>query len=82
MKCIICHGEEIKVKEVKEDFKIEEDIICVPIKIPVCENCGERYYDRRTIKCLEEIEKKLKRKELNLKEIGKVLMFDKETIEV
>jgi len=77
MKCVICHGEKIEVMEVKEEFMINNDIVCVPIKIPVCKNCGERYYNKQTIQFLEEIEKKLNRREVKLKEIGKVLIYNK-----
>ena len=72
MKCVICHGDEIKAMEVKEEFVVGNDIVYVPIKVPVCRNCGERYYDRRTMQFLEEVEGKLNRKQVELKEIGKV----------
>lgn len=75
MNCVICHGNEIKTKEVKEEFKIDNDIIYVPVKIPLCKQCGERYYDRRTMQFLEEVETKIKEKQLKLKEIGKILMY-------
>jgi YgiT-type zinc finger domain-containing protein len=73
MKCVICQGEEIEVRELMEEVKIENNIIFVPVSIPVCKNCGERYYDRQTMLFLEEIEEKVKNKEIELKEIGKVL---------
>jgi YgiT-type zinc finger domain-containing protein len=75
MKCVICHGDEIKVMEVKEEFVVGNDIVYIPIKVPVCKNCGERYYDRRTMQFLEGIEDKLSKREAELKEIGKVLMY-------
>ena len=75
MKCVICHGDEIKVKEIKEEFTIGNDIIYVPVKVPVCRNCGERYYDRRTMQFLEETEEKLGKKGVRLKEVGKVLLY-------
>lgn len=75
MKCVICHGENINEKEVLEEIKIRNDIIFVPIKIPVCASCGERYYNRRTVKMLEEIEQKSIKNLLKLKEIGKVLLY-------
>lgn len=73
MKCVICHSEDIEVKKVKEEIKIGNDIIFVPIEIPVCNSCGERYYDRKTLQNLEEMEFRLKNKEINVKEVGKVL---------
>jgi len=73
MDCVICHGKEIEKTKIREEIKTGNDIIYVSIDIPVCKNCGERYYDRLTIQTLEEIRKKLEKKELNLKEVGKVL---------
>jgi YgiT-type zinc finger domain-containing protein len=73
MKCVICHSEDIEVKKIKEEIKIGNDIIFVPIEIPVCNSCGERYYERKTLQKLEEIEFRLKNKEINVKEVGKVL---------
>ena len=75
MKCVICHGDDIKMMEVKEEFVVGNDIVYIPIKVPVCRNCGERYYDRRTMQFLEEIEEKLKKKQVESKEVGKVLMY-------
>ena len=74
MKCVICNGNDIEVKEVKEEIQHGNDIVYVPIKVSVCMNCGERYYDRRTMQFLEEIENKLIKKQVELKEIGKVLI--------
>lgn len=75
MRCVICHGDEIKVTEEKEEVKIANDIVYVPVKIPICNNCGERYYDRRTMQFLEEIEKRICKKRTELKEVGKVLIY-------
>ncbi len=74
MKCIICHGDEIETMEVKEEFVVGNDIVYAPVKIPVCKNCGERYYDRRTMQFLEGFEEKLRRKRVELREVGKVLV--------
>ena len=76
MKCVICNGNEIETTEVKEEIAVDDNIIYVPIKIPVCKTCGERYYDRKTIRFLEEIKDKLDKEELELKEIGKVLVYN------
>lgn len=76
MKCIICHGEDIKTMEVKEEFTLGSDIVYIPVKVPVCQTCGERYYDRRTMQLLEEIEEKIRKTAVKLKEIGKVLIYE------
>ena len=75
MKCIICKGDNISKSMVKEELKIGDDIIYIPIEIPICFSCGERYYDRRTMQYLEKEEKKLKEKKVNLHEVGKVLEY-------
>lgn len=75
LKCIICQGEDIQTTEVKEELKVKNDIVYVPIQILVCRACGERYYDRRTIRFLEEVEKKLREGKANLQEVGKVLVY-------
>lgn len=75
MKCVICHGEDIEVLEVKEEFKVGNDIVFIPIKVPICKTCGERYYDRRTMQFLEETEDKIIKKQLELKEVGKILEY-------
>ena len=75
MKCVICHGEDIQKKAVNEEIQFNNNVIHVPITIPVCINCGERYYDRRTMKYLEEVEDKVKNKQAELKEVGKVLEY-------
>ena len=73
MKCLVCHGEDILVTAVKEELRVENNIVYVPIQIPVCQACGERYYDRRTIRLLEEVDRQLKEGTAKLQEIGKVL---------
>ncbi len=75
MKCLICHGEDIQVTEVREELKVENNIVYVPIQILVCRTCGERYYDRRTIRFLEEVDRQLKEGKANLQEVGKVLAY-------
>jgi YgiT-type zinc finger domain-containing protein len=75
MKCIVCHGEDIPVTEVKEELRRKNDIVYAPIRIPVCRTCGERYYDRRTIRFLEDVEQKLKAGKVPLQEVRKVLTY-------
>lgn len=73
MKCVICKGEDIKEKEVEEEIRAGNDVILVPVKVMVCTSCGERYYDRKTMKMLEEIEDKIEKKCLEVETVGKVL---------
>lgn len=74
MKCLICHGDDIHVEEVREEIKVERDIVCIPIETSVCRTCGERYYDRRTVRYLEEMQKKLQSGQISLQQVGKVLV--------
>jgi YgiT-type zinc finger domain-containing protein len=75
MTCIICHGEDIRVTAVREELKLENNIVYVPIHTHVCRTCGERYYDRRTIRFLEEVKRKLREKKAPLQEVGKILVY-------
>ena len=73
MKCVICNSPDITKKKVEEEIRENSDVILVPIKVLVCEECGERYYDRRTMKRLEEIEQSIKEKKMPLQKVGRVL---------
>ena len=75
MKCIVCYGDDIQVTKVQEEIKVDNDIVYVSIQTPVCRACGERYYDRRMIQFLEEVEEKLKQGRSGLQEVGKVLVY-------
>lgn len=76
MRCIICHGDNIKLSEVKEGVALGNDVVYVSVKVPVCQTCGERYYDRRTMQFLEEVEEKIKNSAVKLKEVGKILIYE------
>ena len=73
MKCVICGSQEIEEKKVDEVIKVGNDIVIVTVNAKVCRNCGERYYDRKTMKYIEEIEEKIRKKKLNVKTVGRVL---------
>lgn len=75
MNCIVCHGTEVEAREVSEQVRVGDDIVYVPVRTPVCLTCGERYYDRATMLYLEEMEDRLKRGEMELREVGRVLSF-------
>ena len=74
MKCVICKGSDIQMKMVEEEFKSGKDIVLVQLEVLICQNCGERYYDRRTVRKLEDIRAKLRTHNLEVEEIGKVLL--------
>jgi len=75
MKCVVCNSDEIELKNVKEEIEIENDIVFVPVNVSVCCHCGERYYDKKTMLFLEEIEKKLQKEHSGLQEVGRVLLY-------
>lgn len=73
MRCIICNSPEIEKRAVDEEIRLGEDIVLIPIEIMVCLRCGERYYDRRTMRFLEEVEDKIVAKQVPLHSVGQVL---------
>ena len=73
MKCIICHSTDIRMQHVHEQLSRGQDVILIPLEVLVCSNCGERYYDRRTMQRLERTEEALKAGRLALKRVGEVL---------
>jgi YgiT-type zinc finger domain-containing protein len=58
---------------VEEEIKSGSDIFLVPMAVLVCSSCGERYYDRKAMKKIEEMRSKIKEKSLEAKEVGRVL---------
>jgi len=73
MKCLICHSTDISLRRVNEQLSRGEDVILVPVEVLVCNSCGERYYDRRTMQRLEEIEDAVHADRLFLERVGEVL---------
>ena len=75
MKCIICHSEDIQVKDVKEEIHFQNNIIYVNVQANVCDSCGERYYNRNTVRYLEDTEEKIKSSHFEFQEVGKALEY-------
>ncbi|MFQ5964323.1 MAG: YgiT-type zinc finger protein [Candidatus Scalinduaceae bacterium] len=73
MKCVICKSSDILIRNVEEEIKFEKDIVLIAMEVLVCQNCGERYYDRQAMRKLENIRSKLKKHDLKVEEVGKVL---------
>jgi len=80
MKCIICHSTDITMRRVNEQLSRGEDLILVPLEVLVCNNCGERYYDRRAMKRLEEIEDAVNAGHVPLERVGEVLRISQEMV--
>ncbi len=73
MKCVVCNSSNIETKSVEEEIRSDKDILLIPLEVLVCSSCGERYYDRKAMKKIEEMRSKLKRHDLKVEEVGKVL---------
>jgi len=54
-------------------FPVGNDIVLGSIEVLVCQSCGERFYDRATMRQLEELEDDLAARKRPLREVGKVL---------
>lgn len=76
MKCVICKGSDIQMKAVEEEIKSGTDIFLIPMEVLVCSSCGERYYDKKTMKKIEEMRSRIKDKSLEGKEIGRVMRVE------
>jgi len=68
------------LRRVNEQLPRGEDMILVPVEVLVCSNCGERYYDRRTMRRLEEVEDAASVSRLSLERVGEVLRVREEPV--
>jgi YgiT-type zinc finger domain-containing protein len=75
MKCVVCHGENIEAQEVKEPIEVGSDLLYVTVTTRVCQTCGERYYDRKTMQYLETVEAEVRAGSAKVREVGKVLSY-------
>jgi len=73
MKCVICHSSDIEEKTVNEAYWVGQDVILVLFRVLVCNNCGERYYNRQVMRRLEEVEEHLQARTLALETVGQVM---------
>ncbi len=73
MKCVICKSSDIQKKMIEEEIKSGMDIVLIPLNVLVCMNCVERYYDRNTMRKIEDVRSRIKQKSLEVEEVGKVL---------
>jgi YgiT-type zinc finger domain-containing protein len=61
------------MRKIEEEIKSERDIVLIPMEVLVCLSCGERYYDRKVMRKIEELRLKLNHDNLEVEEAGKVL---------
>ena len=73
MKCVICRSTAIEKKIVEEEIKAGNDIVLVPLELIVCQNCGERYYDKISMLKLEKVREKIREGKISLRTVGKVM---------
>jgi len=76
MKCVVCKNSDIQMKTVDEEMRSGSDIFLVPMDVLVCSSCGERYYDRKAMRKIEEIRSRIKEKSLEAKEVGRVMRVE------
>ncbi len=76
MKCVICKSSDIQMKTVEEEIKSGTDIFLVPMQVLECSSCGERYYDKKAMKKIEEMRSRIKDKSLKSKEVGRVMRVE------
>jgi YgiT-type zinc finger domain-containing protein len=74
MKCVICKNTNIEFREIQEQINIGNNIVIIPLKIHICQNCGEKYFTRNDLKKIEEVKDKITNKKIDYEEIGKVLL--------
>ena len=63
-KCPVCGGEIVE-KEVEKLLRGGVHVAVMKVTAEVCLSCGERLYSQETVRCFEEIRKKLERKEVS-----------------
>ncbi len=73
MRCVICNGNNIEMRGVEEEVRLNNNVVLIPIETLVCSSCGERYYDRRTMKFLEEVTAQIRSENAVLEPVGQVL---------
>jgi CRISPR/Cas system-associated protein Csx1 len=73
MKGVVCNSSNLEMKSVEEEIRSDKDILLIPLEVLACLSCGERYYDRKTMKKIEEMRSKLEKHDLEVEEVGKVL---------
>jgi YgiT-type zinc finger domain-containing protein len=75
-KCVFCHGEDIREETVNEELTHDGDIVYAPVTCLVCQTCGERYFDRPTVRLLENLRAELRTGRMPLKQVGRIMMIE------
>lgn len=73
MRCVVCKSSDIRMKEVEEEIRSRGDIFLFPMQVLVCSSCGERYYDRKAMRMVEEMRDRIEESRADAKEVGRIL---------
>lgn len=73
MKCVICKSSDIQMKTIEDEIKSGKDIVLISLEVLVCQSCGERYYDGKTMRKIEAVRSRLRKHDLKVEEVGRVL---------
>jgi YgiT-type zinc finger domain-containing protein len=52
------------MKTIEEEIKSGKDIVLISLEVLVCQSCGERYYDRKTMRKIEVVRSRLRKHDL------------------
>jgi YgiT-type zinc finger domain-containing protein len=74
MNCVICQTGELVRKQVEEELRVGNDVLLAPVETLVCDACGERYYDRATMRRLEQLEADARKQADRFPTVGRVLL--------
>jgi len=72
MKCVMCRTGELERTPVEEEVRVGNDVLLTPIEALVRDGCGERYYDRATMKYLERVVEEAVERRDTFRPVGQV----------
>lgn len=76
MKCVICQGKDIETEEVKEEIHHQSDIYLLELHLPVCQQCGERYYSRNDLRKIETHRQNIQEGNTKTKKSGEIKIVE------
>lgn len=74
MKCVLCGGA-LQEKVVEEEVRVGSDHFLVNMKVQVCSDCNERYYQEGQVDKLIELKKRLSKEKKQYQSVGKVYLI-------
>ena len=73
-KCFRCSSTDLHDKEVEELIRHGRCVVAIRTTATVCDSCGERYFDRKTMQLFDETRQKVVRGDLEgLRVTGELL---------